>query len=166
MKQLYLDIKARIRDFVPEVLFIAVYNNQLESIEAQEIYSFQFPAVFIEIVSESPAEQLGNGVQIFDPLYIRIHIAHTFYNGDNQEENLAIFDLKQNVYKALQKFEPDRAVAFIRTGEEQDTDHTDLYHFIQTYVTNYVDFDMQEPVNGIVVNPPFNLNLTIDFDKQ
>ena len=165
MRQLYTDIKTKLQGITPE-LFVAVYNGQFEQIEAQEIYSFPFPCAFIEIVSESEVEQLGNGVQIFDPLYVKIHIGHTFYNGDNQEENLAIFDLKQTIFQALQKFEPDGAVAFIRLSEEQDTDHTDVYHFIQTYTTNYVDTTMIEPVGGVEVQPPFNLDLTIDFDKQ
>ena len=165
MDQLYLDIKARIRDLIPEFNFIAVYNNQFADMESQDIYSYPFPCAFIEIVSETEVQQLGNGVQIFDPVFVKIHIGHTFYNGENQEENLEIFPLKQKVYKALQKFEPDRAVMFIRSAEEQDKSHTDVYHFIQTYTTNYVDFDMQEPVGGITVDPPFEIDLDIDFDK-
>lgn len=165
MKQLYLDIKARLKLKIPDLNFIAVYNNQFDLMEGQQIYSFPFPCAFVEIVSDSEAQQLGNGVQIFDPLYVKIHIGHEFYNGDNQEENLAVYDLRDKVYKALQKWEPNGAVAFIRSSETQDPDHTNVYHFVQTYTTNYIDTIMEQPVDGQTVNPPFELDITIDYDK-
>jgi hypothetical protein len=166
MKQLYLDIKTKLQASVPELLQISVYNNQFQSLEDRDIYSFPFPCAFVEFVNENESSQLGNGVQIFDPLYVKIHIGHTFYNGENQEENLDVFDLKDKIYKALQKFEPDGAVAFIRSSETQDYDHTDVYHFVQTYTTNYVDFIMNEPVDGQEVQPPFAIVKTITFNKN
>lgn len=165
MKQLYLDIKAHLLLSMPN-LFIRMYNNQFSYMEEGSVYSFPMPCVFIEFISPNNIEQLGTGVQIFDPLIIRIHIGHEYYNGLNQEEDLVIFDLKDSVFKALQKYEPNGSVAFIRTAEEQDYTHTNVYHFVQEYTTNYIDSLMQEPVNGLTVQPPFSIILSTTYKQN
>ena len=144
---------------VPEFAFIQMFNNQFELIESQETYSFPFPCCFIEFLADNPVQQMGNGVQIYDPLTIRIHIGHDFYNAmdGTQEQDLLVMDLKQKVFKALNKFEPLGATVFIRFSETQDTNHTNVYHFIQDYKTNYIDQDRTEPQNSILSTPPTEL---------
>ena len=140
MKQLILDIIARINT-VQGVNFVAVWNNQLSDIESGDVYSFPFPAVFIDI-QDYNINDIGNGVQVYEDLIINIHIVTEFYNNsvyEAQEQNLDIFDLKQDIFKALYLFEPNNAVAFTRLGEQQDKDYTNLYHFIQSYKTNLLD---------------------------
>lgn len=161
MKALYLAIKAQLDAKVPG-LFIHIFNNQFDLTENKEMYSFPYPAVFVEFINDQPIEQLGGGYQIYNPLTVRIHIAHDFYNNSDgtMEQNLLIFDVKDSVYKALQKFEPAGAVQFIRTSETQDYDHTNIYHFIQDYTTNYVDQNASEPVNGVLSGAPITLQLT------
>lgn len=161
MKQLFLDIKAHLLAQVPELAFIQMFNNQFELIESQETYSFPFPCCFIEFLADNPVQQLGNGVQIYDPLTVRIHIGHDFYNAidGTQEQDLEVFDLKQKVFKALNKFEPNGATVFIRFSETQDTNHTNVYHFIQDYKTNYVDWDRSEPINPTASTPPITLTI-------
>jgi len=142
MKQLILDIIARINT-VQGVNFVAVWNNQLNDIEEGNVYSFPFPAVFIDIQDYS-INDIGNGVQIYEDLNIDIHIVSEFYNNsvyEAQEQNLDIFDLKQDIFKALHLFEPNNAVAFTRTREQVDKDYSNLYHFIQSYKTNLLDIN-------------------------
>lgn len=175
MKVVYTDIKAQIQAQVPEILHIALFNNQIELLKNEEnntadsgsytnsIYSFARPALFVEFVNPIEIKQLGGGLQEFD-LQIKIHIVHDFYNGDNMEEDLTILDLKDNVYKALQGFEPTKSVSMVRKYEEVDYDHGNLNHYIQVYETNYVESVAERPLNGIVIQPPITLDLDKDLD--
>jgi hypothetical protein len=158
MKQLFIDIKTQLLAQVPELAFIQMYNNQFDLIEKQETYSFPFPCCFIEFVTET-IQQLGNGVQIYDPLTVRVHIGNDFYNAidGTQEQDLIVFELKQKIFKALNKFEPLGATVFIRFSETQDINHSNIYHFIQDYKTNYIDQDRSEPLNKTQINPPIEL---------
>ena len=159
MKQLFLDIKSQLLAQVPELAFIQMFNNQFELIESQDTYSFPFPCCFIEFLADNPIQQLGNGVQIYDPLTVRVHIGNDFYNAmdGTQEQDLIVMDLKQKVFKALNKFEPLGATVFVRFSETQDTNHTNVYHFIQDYKTNYIDQDRNEPVKSTLSTPPTTL---------
>jgi hypothetical protein len=170
MKQLYSDIKTKLQE-VSGFNYIGIWNNQVEAIQNRDpddysANTWPLPALFVEIVTSSDnIQQLGNGVQIYDPLPVRIHIVDDFYNGDNMEENTRVFDHGQAVYAVLQKFEPDGAVAFIRTGEEQDFDHNNVYHFIQTYTTNYIDSSREEPVGFLEKEPPTDLEITGEYEN-
>ena len=140
MKQLILDIIDKINT-VQGVNFVAIWNNQLNDLEDGNVYSFPFPAVFIDI-NDYNLNDIGNGVQIYEDVNIDIHIVNEFYNNslyEAPEQNFNIFDLKQEIFNALYLFEPDNAVAFTRIREQQDKDYSNLYHFVQTYKTNYLD---------------------------
>lgn len=165
MKQLFLDIKTQLLAKVPEVTFVQMWNNQFNDLEEGSVYSFPFPCIFIEFVNENEIKQLGQGYQIYDPLTVRVHIGHDFYNNTDgtMEQDLAVMDLKQKVYKALQKFEPTGAVQFIRYSESQDYNHTNIYHFIQDYKTNYIDSYRTEPVDGVQSSAPIYLDLTTTY---
>lgn len=172
MIQLFNDIKQQILNEVPEIQFVQMYNSQFADMDRDErgasIYSFPLPAAFIEFEDDLQYLQLGNGVQLIDPLFIKIHIAHEYYDAQDgtMEQNLEIFNLRQKVYMALQKFEPNGAVAFMRINETQDKHHTNLYHYIQTYQTNFIDSERQEPVNGVIKDPPTDLDLTVSYDPS
>jgi hypothetical protein len=169
VKQLYQDIKERIKSQCPEIMHVAVFNNQVELLQnnytkegqyENTTQVFEIPAAFIEIESPSEIHQLGNGAQLYDPMVVKIHIVHTFFHGPDYDENLEVFDLKMLVFKALQKWEPNGCVAWVRTSEEQDYDHTSIYHFIMGFTTNYVDTSMIEPVNpGTTLPAPIALDL-------
>lgn len=166
MKALHLAIKARLESLAPSVKFIHVFNNQFELTESGKMYSFPFPCCFIEFVNDQPVQQLGNGIQIYNPLIIKIHIGNNQADAADgtMEQDLSVFDLKQEVYAALQKFEPSGAIPFIRTNETQDYNHTNIYHFIQEYTTSYVDQQQAEPVGGVLSEAPLDLDLTVTYD--
>ena len=163
MKALIQAVKARLAT-VPDFKTIRVFNNQFELLESGEYEGVFCNAAFIEIINDQPAIQLGRGYQLFDPIIVRIHIGHEFYDGDNMDEDLDVFDLKDKVYQVLQKFEPDGAVAFCRTAEGQDYDHANVYHYIMDFTTNYIDGLMKEPVNGVQSIPPTELVLNASLN--
>jgi hypothetical protein len=142
--------------------FVDVWNNQLELSEQQQQYSFLLPAAFIEILNVQEPKQLGDGVQLYDQLIVRLHIVHEQLDaGDGtMERNLDVFDLTQKTFKHMQGFEPDKASAFFRVNEERDYYHTNVYHFMQDYKTTYLDDSAQRSTDG------FSIKLTPKITTQ
>lgn len=170
MKQLLIDIITYIRAELPELLTVSEWNNQYDDIcvnEGQQ-YGYQLPACFIEIVNPNPRIQLGNGTTLYDPLEIKFHVITENYNSDtfvdynNLEMNLSYRDILLSIYNKFYLKEFNGAVAMVATSEENDTQHTNIYHFISTFVTNYVDFNQNRPVNGISSNPDYTIIKQID----
>jgi hypothetical protein len=166
-------IKAKIESDVTDINFIHIWNNQVEKIketdeEGNPLYCIQYPALLVEFSAPNEIVQLGNGVQLYDPLDIRIHIVHVEIDSmdGNLEQNVNVFTLKRNVFKALQGLEPDVCCAFVRVSEEQDYDHNNVYHYIQTYRTNYADNDMTRPVNGAELDPPLDGSIELDITTE
>ncbi len=161
MRSLYEDIINKLKE-LNELLHVDVWNGQLDQLgddNGAPTYTFRFPCAFVEIENDQPSLQLGDGVQLFDPLLVKIHIGHEKLNDINGaiDQNLEVFDLKQTVYLKLNKYEPTNAVTMIRTAETQQYDHTNVYHFIQTYTTNYIDASAQESTDGSDVTLPITL---------
>ena len=140
--------------------FVQLWNNQVESLkgkdtEANIMYSFSLPALFIEFLNLE-TEQLGNGNQIYPNLIVRIHILHRLEDaGDGtMEQNLAVLDLRNAVQLALQNFRPAGASEFIRQKQEMDYHHNNVYHYIMDYGCTFIDTITNQPVNGIVDDGP------------
>jgi hypothetical protein len=137
------------------VQFVQLWNNQLESLKAKDteaniMYSFSLPALFVEFLNLE-TEQLGNGIQLYVNLLIRIHILHRQEDaGDGTlEQNLAVFDLRDAVQLALQSFRPAGASEFIRQKQEMDYNHNNVYHYIMDYGCTYIDTITNEPIKGV-----------------
>lgn len=160
MKQLFLDIETHINgmDGTP-FKFVQVYNGQFEDFQEGKNYDFPKPAVLVEFINDQPIQTLGNRTQIYDPLMVRLHIVHEMFNADGgkMERNLEVMDLGDKLFNRFHLFEPNGAVAFTRTNESRDYNHTNIYHFIQDYITNYIQ---QMDNDDITKAPP--IALTID----
>jgi hypothetical protein len=120
-------------------LYARIWNNQLRENEKGKLYDFPKPCVFLEIINEAKYEEIGCGVQSCD-LGIRIHLVHEFYNEDGSfEQDLTIFDLRDKLVSTLSFYKPTACNPMIRTGETQDYEHTNLYHYIIDFITNFTD---------------------------
>lgn len=154
MRALVEDINTRLGT-VPGNQFARVWNNQIEGEEdINKQYSIPLPATLVEFVNPQEIKQLGDGVQLYDVLIVRVHILHWQIDAADgtMEQNLDAYDFAQEVYKKLQGWEPDGAVAFVRINEERDFQHKGLYHLIQDYKTNYIDDSMQRSTDGTTIN--------------
>lgn len=166
MKQLYLAIKAQLQAKVPAIKFIAMWNDQLRDTNDGKNYSFRMPAVFVEFVLPTQIGGVGNNIQVYEPLEVKIHILHEQYDAQNgtMDVNLDVFDFKQSVYKALQLFQAANTSVFDRQSEEQDYDHTNIYHYIQPYMIAMVDNDMPLPIDGTENDPPHTTEITAEIN--
>lgn len=160
------------------VAYIDMWNDQLSRItdekENQE-YIFDFPAILIEFRAPQEIQSIGNNVQIFDPLDIIMHIVHHQFDGGVDvategaatdsvlENNLSVMDFKQRVYKALSLFCPTGCSPWVRNASEQDYSHGNLYHYVQTFRTTFLDRSAELPMDGIEKNPPTDWENNIDI---
>lgn len=169
MDRLYDDIVAKVKDACPWVEFITMYNSQFEDLGGEEgakIYSFPMPCVLVEFDDDIEWHQLGNGVQIADPLNITLHFGVNLLDaGDGTLElNKEVYQRATQLFAAMNKFEPDGCVQWIRIGHTQSKNHDNVYHFQQKYRTNYIDTNRSEPVGSRIVDPPITLNLNVSYD--
>lgn len=139
---------------VTGVQFVRVWNDQLTLDEQKEGYSFPMPALFPEIINPEEIKQLGDGVQLYEPLTIRIHILHWQLDaGDGtMEQNLDVFDFMASVHSKMNLFEPTNAVPFVRGADGRDYQHAGVYHATIDYKTNYLDTTNQISTNGTTIN--------------
>ena len=154
---------------VPGIKFQRAWNDQLNQEEQSEQYSFPSPAVFPEFLNPNEIKQLGDNIQLYDPLTVRLHILHWQLDAADgtMEQNLDAWSFAQEVYKKMQKFEPDGAVAFVRMSEERDYNHKGVYHLIQDYKTNYIDSTVQESTDGTEIpGGTITPNLDVTYDPS
>lgn len=171
MVSLFNNIKAKIAQICPEIKFIQMYNGQFEDLGGEQgalVYSFATPFALIEFEDDIQWHQLGNNIQIADPLNIIIHLGHNLLDAQDgtMEQNLDVYNLAQKLFKGLNKYEPDGASCFIRYGSTQDKQHDNMYHFQQKFVTTYIDQDAAEPQNGITIQPPITLELNTNYNPH
>ncbi len=146
MRTLYSEIREQLEGEIDGV-HVRLWNNQLELLKTGEQIPFQFPAVFIDFPFIEWA-QMGKGTQN-SVLTIRIHICFESFQTAENEEDLDIFDLREEVYLALQDFKPTSAGKLMRISEQTDTKHSNIYHWIMDYNTSYQDVVAQFPRGGI-----------------
>lgn len=162
MKSIITELTALIKTEISDFIAVGLWNNQLQAMEDGTGYEVPMPACFIELSSPTETEQLGNGVQMY-AVNVIVHICHANYNnvGDLIDADLAIFDLKQKVYELLQRYELTKCAELVRISEETDSNHDTVVHYIQTYVTSYMDTTKQRYHNQFTTLPT-GLNIEIN----
>ena len=116
--------------------YTRIFNNQLSQVLDGSGYSWPRPAAFVEIVSPASFEIIGLGFRSAD-LGIKIHIIHDFYNDEgNFEQDLVIFDLRDQVIMALSQFCPTACGPLNCISEYQDYNHGNLYHYVCAFFAN------------------------------
>jgi hypothetical protein len=149
-------------------LYARVWNNQIENEKAGETYLYPKPAAFIEITSPVIFEEIGQNFRSAD-IGITIHLVHEYYNQDGTfEQDLQVFDLRDQVIAALSQFKPTGCGQMVATGEQQDFDHDNIYHYIISFVCNFIDskgspYDLGRGIY-IEKEPPTDVNIVVTKD--
>jgi hypothetical protein len=146
---------------------VRVFNDQFSKmlVDGNPFgYNIQSPSALIE-VQPTEIRQLGDGVQIYEPLNITIHIGQMELNGDGDtmDETLSIFDLRNEIFLALQEFSADTLARMYRTSEEPDYNHGNWYVWKMTFTTTFTDFGAQRPRNAATAENP-TLTLTASME--
>ena len=142
-----------------------VWNNQFKYEEEGKLYNYAKPAAFLEVINKATYDEIGIGFQSCD-VGFRVHLIHEYYNADTTfEQDLKIFDLRDQVVALLSHYKPTACGPMVRTGEEQEYDHNNIYHYIIDFITNFTDSKGSEydPAAGkyIYSTPPTTLNLVM-----
>lgn len=158
MGDLINELLAQLRA-ITQIQFSTVWNNQFEYIKDGGSYSFPMPCSFVEVQSNN-LEQLSMNYQGSD-LDITIHIGQNILNSELLDENLTIFVLRDLVVKSLCNFKPTTASQMVKISEEQDFDHSNVYHYKITFRTHWIDdtsvnqqYLTTPPINPIVTHTP------------
>lgn len=117
-----------------------IWNNQLAAEKDAQYVDYLKPAVFLEVINNVIYDELGYGMQSADVGW-RIHIIDEFYDAQDStyEQDLGIFDLRDQMVALLSLYEPTACGPLVRTAEEQDYDHDNLYHYIIDFICNFTD---------------------------
>ena len=137
--------------------FVAVWNNQFNYVDDGSSYSIPFPNAFVELDLNN-TEDVGVNYQASD-IEIKIHIGQDFYNGSTLEENLTIFDLRDIVYRKLSSFKTTNTGIFRKISEQQDFEHTNVYHYVITFKAQWVDSTATPQTYYTTTAPTLNINI-------
>jgi len=159
------EIQTQLNTALPN-LYVRLFKNQFDELEDGDNYSFPFPCCFIEFINNEHIKMLGNGVQLYDPLIVRLHIGHLEYDStDGQlDQNLNILGVKDQIFTILQKWKSTKSSIFVRTDEQMHVQHDQVSVFIQEYTTTLTDDSLREPVGGQQTTPTTDLDLTVTFN--
>jgi hypothetical protein len=170
LKTAFQNIVARAAT-VTGVSHSAVWNNQIDLLLTGEGYSFVTPAVFFEMLTTDRINFL-TGITSSNVTY-RLHILHQQLDaGDGtMEQNLDIFDIRDSVKVLFTSYNPntDYCSPLIFSGEEQDYNHNNVYHYIIDFEGSIVDtkgspFDPDSEVWQEIDASDFALTLNIDAE--
>lgn len=121
-------------------LYARVWNKQVKKNLEGKTYSHPMPAAFLEVISPVTYQVMGQKYRNADVSF-RIHLAHEFYDAQDgtMEQDLAIFDLRDQVLALLTGFVPAGCGDLNCMVEGQDDDHDNVYEYILDFVANFTD---------------------------
>jgi hypothetical protein len=150
---------------------VRIWNNQVKYEDKGELYDFPKPAFFIEVINSVSYQTIGMGMQAAD-IGVRIHIVHERLDAADGtfEQDLVIFDLRDKVRAKLNLYEPVACGPLTVVDEEQDYEHTNIYHYIVDFVCHFID-SKGSPLDAnagkfIDSVPPTDLELTVTLAEE
>lgn len=137
--EVYRDILTKIRAELPGFLTVNVWNNQTKQEADGQYIGYPKPALFIEVIKDPEIGALPQGVSSSD-VGVIFHIVHEFTNdGDNFEQNLAVFDFTKQVLQAFTLYKAPGCGPMALVNEAQDQEHTQIYEYVLGFVAHFID---------------------------
>lgn len=157
-------LQAMNRDGQTVALYARVWNNQVQYEDQGKLYDFPKPAAFLQVISPVTYQVMGQGYRNSD-ISFRVHLIHEFYNAEGTfEQDLEIFDLRDAVIAILSGYAPAGCGPLNCMIEEQDDVHTNIYHMILDFVTNFTDSKGSplDPARNVYIPAVPPLTLEVD----
>lgn len=145
---------------ISELQHAQIWNSQFDYLEDGNSYAFPMPCAFVETLPMDEIGTIGSGYQAGD-LTIKIHLGSNFFNnldGSNFDDNFNIFSVRSAVVTALYGFASETSGVMVKINEEQDFNHSNVYHYVLTYKVHFVDTTTAQPT--YFTAPPTTLNIT------
>lgn len=144
-KQLYLAVIKRLKTITdafsePMIQHFDLWNHNVEFIEQET--AFNLPAVFIEFAPIS-WKTLSLQVQEAD-IIIKLHVVTRWENisadgSASQEQALELFDLLNDIKKALTGLQGNGFSGFKRIGSEPNHNHEEIIEEIELFQVHVID---------------------------
>ncbi len=134
--ELYTALKAEIKNQIPEIKHVGLFNNQFVHSNGAERdeHPFLYPCVFIEFSNQVFTDLLV-GVQEVE-LIVSTHLGFESY----KDEDTDILRIKQDLYSVVQRFRNEYFARLTRVAERQDFDHNNIQVYVTDYLTRGKDF--------------------------
>lgn len=154
--ELYNALKKEIEDKLPEIKTVRLFNNQFESMNVEN--AFSFPCVMLQFQSTGFRE-LSQGVQQFD-MTVTTHLGFESY----KDEDTDILRLKQDLFKVVNRFRNEYFSRLLRVDERPNYNHSNYQVFETDYKTTGKDFTTDiRPSTEVEVVPSISPSIvTID----
>lgn len=154
-KQIFQAICARLKERVPEIRFMDLWNNNIQMLNGGAVWPL--PAVFVEFETIEWRQQ-GNGARRGD-VAVRLHIvtrAVATHGTDDpkQSDALGFLDLIDRVNAAMQGLRGENFSGFQLTTSATNHDHAELMESVERYVTSAQDVTAMPGTARVVVASP------------
>lgn len=173
IKQTIIDMMNQAKTITDLSLYplqVAVWNNQIQRMIDGTGETMPQPALYIEMVYQD-WQMLALGIKTNDIIW-RLHICHRQEDaGDGtMDQNLDVFDLRDQVLDKFTLFKPTNSGSLNYYEEEQDFEHTNIYHYIVSFMGIYTETKGSplDPTDGdwIVKEGPTDLCVTYEENKD
>ena len=139
-KQIFQAICARLDERVPEIKFMDLWNNNVQTLNGGA--TWPLPAVFVEFEAIEWRQQ-NNGARRGD-VAVRLHLVtrtvSTHGTTDpKMSDALLFFDLIDQMNAAMQGLRGDNFSGFQLTSSATNHDHAELLESVERYVTSAQD---------------------------
>jgi len=145
MGELFTDLKNKIAE-TNNFNFINPWNNQLDKMKEGNAYAIHNPSCFIELETVD-MHQLLKKYQGYD-INVNIHIVSEELDAADgtMDSHLSVFELRDIIIKTLALYKPPQGGYLVKKYEIQDYTHTNVYHYIISYVFHYIDDTAVQPL--------------------
>jgi hypothetical protein len=117
---------------------VRLFNNQIADARGGDGYTFPTPAAFVEILNEE-GNAIGGRSHGYD-IRFRIHMVDVFFNADGTfEQNLRVFDLRNQAVRALSSFKPDFCSPLLYTPDQVDANHDNINEYVIDFKGHVID---------------------------
>lgn len=121
-------------------LFARIFNDQYKKLDKGEIQTFPLPAGFLQVLNPLNLKRIGAGFDAADVIF-RIHLGHWFTDAMDGtfEQDLPIFDLRDQVVALLSDFQPSGCGLLMHTADNQNYEHTNVYVYELDFNCHFID---------------------------
>ena len=150
--------------------WVAMWNNQIRQWKDKMSFPVAKPACFLQI-DLGDAMNMGLGVTLYQNVDIKLHIVDWQMDaGDGTiDQNLEVYVWRDLLKTHMENFFPLHGGCVTQTSEEQDYEHTDVYHYVVNFVCSMTDLKggILDPdqENWIIKEPPTNVIMTFEYNN-
>jgi hypothetical protein len=161
------DMIAKAAVALPDILHVAMWNNQIQKATSGTGDPFSMPALFIELLFGA---QHNLGVKVTETdITWRLHIAHEQLTGI-PDHNFVVMQLRDKVKKTYMGCRPTNCGRLQYVTEKPDTDHGNLYQYTIDFVCGFIDTKGSpldpDATEWITKEPPTGIEINVDKQDQ